>query len=725
MAQDLFKQLEAEYKLPAGILDAVWEKESNRGDPRFMESKKGALGHFQFMPDTAKQYGVDPADLVSSAKGAAKYLATLRDQFGGDVRMALAAYNWGQGNLTRKGMENAPAETKDYVKVIGSKIGLEDEDDMPDFDMPDFGTKERLPLSAQTKEDRNFDPKDFWMRDLDDRASSWGAIGSQIAGSIAGGVAGGSVGSIAGPPGIAAGGITGGTAGGLASLAYHLRDSSAPIEYKLEYLAKQGLIDLGFSLATGGVGKAAGLLKKVLAKNPSEAEQVAKWFAERGAHVKPTARSGSTSARGIYVDAAKQMEGVVEDAIANVENRLYTSAATDVGKTFQEGVAASRDILATEARTKLYAPFAEKAPWGDIAVNITGTKLDQTANDIVNRLTKAGAWSDNKNPSVLRNQLNMLAEAKKNGTPIPIHQLKEMKIFLSQATDFENEIGGATIANNIRKELVKAYDDEIYSQLSKVDPAAGAAWKSSNKTYGEVVSKFSNDLVAKLVDKVDPQLVADYVAKNATPQTLDTFGKAVRQMVKDGTMTAADAGAAINAVKRNWIEYNFSKPSQASELWKKLAGKGRDAEVGETFNALFRVQSQRDELLKIAKAANAFENFVEAIPRSAGIGGGTYATAQSVGGLFGGSVGATGTLATIKAMTHIPAMLAKASVTGDQGIVNRGLYVLNWMSRQQPERWQNAYQAGKTGAMFAATQEIPAPVIAAMQQVFDWYEEQE
>ena len=313
-------------------------------------------------------------------------------------------------------------------------------------------------------------------------------------------------------------------------------------------------------------------------------------------------------------------------------------------------------------------------------------------------------------------------DSKKTGNPIPIHQLKEMKIFLSQATDFENEIGGATIANTIRKELVKAYDDEIFTQLNKIDPDAAKAWKTSNKVYGETVQKFNNDLVAKLVDKTDPQLVADFVAKNATPETLTTFRRTLGQMVKDKTMTPDQMGSAINAVKRNWIERNFKNPAQASELYKKLAGKGRDAEVGETFDALFLKTSQRDELLQIARAANAFEEFVEAIPRSSNIGGGSYATAQSVGGLFGGAVGATGTLATLKAMTHIPSMLAKASVTGDRGIVNRGLYVLNWMNKQQPERWQNAYQAGKTGAMLAVGQEIPPSVLAAMQQVIDWNE---
>lgn len=117
---ELFSQLEGQYGLPAGILDSIWNAESGRG--KAMLSPKGAQGHFQFMPATAKQYGVqDPADLTQSATGAARMLSDLLAQSGGDVNKALAGYNWGIGNVQRKGMEAAPAETRNYIaKVTGS-----------------------------------------------------------------------------------------------------------------------------------------------------------------------------------------------------------------------------------------------------------------------------------------------------------------------------------------------------------------------------------------------------------------------------------------------------------------------------------------------------------------------------------------------------------------------------------------------------------------------------
>jgi hypothetical protein len=119
---ELFDRLEAAYKLPAGLLDKIWKKESNRGDPRYMRSPVGAQGHFQFMPATAKQYGLeDPNDLAQSAKAAARFLSDLLRKYKGDLDKAAAAYNWGPGNVDRKGLGRAPAETRDYVKAITGK----------------------------------------------------------------------------------------------------------------------------------------------------------------------------------------------------------------------------------------------------------------------------------------------------------------------------------------------------------------------------------------------------------------------------------------------------------------------------------------------------------------------------------------------------------------------------------------------------------------------------
>ena len=91
-------------------------------------SATGAMGIAQFMPKTAVEWlGSEAAalDPKKAIPGAARYLAWLRRNLGGDMKKAVAAYNWGIGNVQRKGLDMAPAETRNYVAAIlpGQSIG--------------------------------------------------------------------------------------------------------------------------------------------------------------------------------------------------------------------------------------------------------------------------------------------------------------------------------------------------------------------------------------------------------------------------------------------------------------------------------------------------------------------------------------------------------------------------------------------------------------------------
>lgn len=82
-------------------------------------SPKGAMGLGQLMPGTARELGVtNPYDPGQNIEGSATYLARLRDQFGGNLSQATAAYNWGPGNVSKYGMAAAPPETKNYLATI-------------------------------------------------------------------------------------------------------------------------------------------------------------------------------------------------------------------------------------------------------------------------------------------------------------------------------------------------------------------------------------------------------------------------------------------------------------------------------------------------------------------------------------------------------------------------------------------------------------------------------
>ena len=118
--------LEQQYSLPSGLLSFVQNREDASGDPNAV-SPAGAIGPFQFEPSTAKAYGVtDPTDYDQSAVGAAKMFSDLSNQYNGSVPHMLAAYNWGSGNVDKKGLDAAPKETKNYIeaglKALGNAI---------------------------------------------------------------------------------------------------------------------------------------------------------------------------------------------------------------------------------------------------------------------------------------------------------------------------------------------------------------------------------------------------------------------------------------------------------------------------------------------------------------------------------------------------------------------------------------------------------------------------
>ena len=141
------------------LLDALKHVES-RGNINAV-SPAGARGPYQFMPATAKQYGLaDPHD-EPSARGAAKrYLTDLTNKFGGDTDKALLAYNWGPGNVDRylKTGGPIPVEAQQYVgKVRAAEknmSGQSTNEETPPWKIADGGAKETPPWKIADGESR-------------------------------------------------------------------------------------------------------------------------------------------------------------------------------------------------------------------------------------------------------------------------------------------------------------------------------------------------------------------------------------------------------------------------------------------------------------------------------------------------------------------------------------------------------------------------------------------
>jgi soluble lytic murein transglycosylase-like protein len=117
----------AKYGVPASLAIAVANQESGgnqyNSNGGVLTSSAGALGVMQLMPATAAGLGVDPTDTAQNIDGGVRYLSQLLQEFGGDQTLALAAYNWGPGNVSKYGLSNWPAETENYVSSILSSIG--------------------------------------------------------------------------------------------------------------------------------------------------------------------------------------------------------------------------------------------------------------------------------------------------------------------------------------------------------------------------------------------------------------------------------------------------------------------------------------------------------------------------------------------------------------------------------------------------------------------------
>ncbi len=121
-----FRDAEREYNLPIGLLSRVAYQESRyKADA---QSPAGAIGLMQIVPRWHPD--VDPTDPVASIYYGAKYLKENYGRFHSWDR-ALAAYNWGPGNVRTALAEfgndwllSAPTETKNYVADISKDVGL-------------------------------------------------------------------------------------------------------------------------------------------------------------------------------------------------------------------------------------------------------------------------------------------------------------------------------------------------------------------------------------------------------------------------------------------------------------------------------------------------------------------------------------------------------------------------------------------------------------------------
>ncbi len=115
----LIDEYSQKYGLDSDFVKAVVKQESGFNEKA--TSKCGAMGLMQLMPGTAKALNVnDPYNARDNIEGGVKYLKGLMDRFGGDMKLALAAYNAGPNAVKKYNGVPPYNETQNYVKNIMS-----------------------------------------------------------------------------------------------------------------------------------------------------------------------------------------------------------------------------------------------------------------------------------------------------------------------------------------------------------------------------------------------------------------------------------------------------------------------------------------------------------------------------------------------------------------------------------------------------------------------------
>ena len=144
----LIQHAAAQYNLDPRLFRAQLIAESSLNPNA--QGQGGELGIAQLSPATATALGVTNArDPTQAIPAAARYMRQNLDRFGGDYNKALAAYNWGPGNVAKFGVENAPPPTKAYIaRITGAQPGVTGPAPAPTQDTDQMMPPSPAPLSA-------------------------------------------------------------------------------------------------------------------------------------------------------------------------------------------------------------------------------------------------------------------------------------------------------------------------------------------------------------------------------------------------------------------------------------------------------------------------------------------------------------------------------------------------------------------------------------------------
>lgn len=490
-----------EFGVNPDILHGIAYAES-RYNEKTPPSSAGAQGLMQFMPGTAKRFGIDPKDPEQAIFAAAKYLKDNLTKFNGDYAKAIAGYNWGENRdvFNREDWAaNIPKETDRYVEDVLTFAGSRAK---PAQEKP--GPKPAKLAADAIPSGRGDVPE--WGRKNPELYGIAGAAREvfgpiiEAGGALLGGLGGGTAGAVGGPVGAAAGGVAG-AAGGYAAgkeitnLADIALGNVAPqaLSQAPERMKKAALE--GATMEVGGR-----LAAPVIAKG-------AKMIGAGYNMLSPKAAAYLEAAEGKGKEILNALRGNVEIVPGSMPTAA--EAASGVGSTkFSAMGAAAEKLKSTQAVAQR---DAQKAAQLAAVRQVGQTKAElkaaeelrgKTAQQLYSEADKAVVAADEGfnsllgRPSMDKVMARARALSEEQGKPFQIGQSTPAQVSRDTLTNIETVVPAqqAKFTGNNLHNIKQAFDDLISNPetygIGKAEAAAIA------KTRAQFVSWFEGKVPA-------------------------------------------------------------------------------------------------------------------------------------------------------------------------------------------------------------------------------------
>jgi len=508
--------------LEPSMVHSMIKQESNY-NPKAVSSK-GAIGMMQLMPGTAKELGVgNPLNPIENVLGGTKYLSSLKNEFGGDMGKALAAYNAGRENVKKYNGVPPFKETQDYVnKILPAKSKKE----FAQFAPPIFTKRDVYnELKNRGMDDEEIFDTILKANPIKEKPSFWQGLIKEIP-EFGGAFVGSLAGIPGGVPGMVGGAMIGGAAGKalqqLGQRVFEPEKAPKTATEAAQQIGKAGVTQAGYEIGGQLIGKVAGKILAPFAKSILPETQIARQILDAYMPVERrffglTKRKipsllpheatenrtldvlfnisegsliGGRKVSKFKVDREKAISDVIDDLIA----QFGTKAEPDmVGEAFQ--LAIDNNLQSHKLITN---PMYEKVEQMASKIPININNIKSFAMPLAQRAKEIGSIEAKNAGDDL---ITAVLELEPN---ISFGAAKDLRTRLMSRIDEFNIINKKAPAIGKAKKMIGLLDNSIESSLNTYNKDALSLWRQANNLYKEGQEKYNNIFIRRLIKKADP-----------------------------------------------------------------------------------------------------------------------------------------------------------------------------------------------------------------------------